>query len=220
MSRAALQAAIFDRDGVLTYFDQEAAMTYFRRLMPIDIPELARRWRQWGLKVGFPSSVEAEVIFWQGYWEQLCTDLGLDDAIRAELQAFDYTSVVRAYPDARPALIHARSRGLRIGVLSNFSLATLEASLHAAGLADLVDAVCAAPVIGASKPEPAAYHQVLSDLGVKAESAIFFDDEIPCVDGARALGIRAFQVDRSAVADDLAMDIIRDLTSLPALLDN
>lgn len=218
MSREPLQAAIFDRDGVLTYFDQEAAMTYFRRLVPIGIPELARRWQQWGLQVGFPASVEAEVVFWQGYWEQLCTDLGLDATVRTELQAFDYTTVVRAYPDARPALLHARSCGLRIGVLSNFSLATLDASLHAAGLADLIDVVCAAPVIGVSKPEPAAYHAVLSGLGVDAASAIFFDDEVPCVSGARAVGLRAYQVDRSSVDHDPAAGIIRDLTALTALL--
>lgn len=215
---APVQAVIFDRDGVLTYFDQEAAMAYFRPLVPVGIAELARRWRQWGLVVGFPSSVEAELLFWQGYWDQLCTDLDLAPDVRAELQSFDYTTVIRAYPDARPALLYARSRGLRIGVLSNFSLATLEESLQAAGLADLIDVSCAAPVIGASKPDSAAYLAILSRLDVVAEAALFFDDEAPCVVGARAVGLRAYQVDRTGVFHDPADGIIPDLVMLPALL--
>lgn len=218
MRMTSLQAAIFDRDGVLTYFDQEAAMAYFRRLVPIGIPELAQRWQAWGQQVGFPASVEAEVGFWRGYWEQLCNDLGLDATVQAELQAFDYTSVVRAYPDARSALLQVREHGLRVGVLSNFSLATLEASLQAAGLADLIDVVCAAPVIGASKPEPAAYQAVLDQLSVTADNAIFFDDEAPCVAGALAVGIRAYRVDRARDVDDPDTGVIRDLNSVRALL--
>lgn len=211
-----LQAAIFDRDGVLTYFDQAAAMAYFQPLVPIGIDDMIRRWEEWGSARGFPSSVEAEVVFWQGYWDHLCTDLGLGSRVRAELRSFDYTTVVRAYPDARPALLYAHACGLRVGVLSNFSLATLEASLLSAGLADLVDVACAAPVIGVAKPEPAAYQAVLRALNVDADAAVFFDDEAPCIAGARAIGLRAYQVERSNA--ELAHGMIRDLSVLPKIL--
>jgi len=217
MSATRLRAAIFDRDGVLTYFDQAAAMAYFQPLVPVGIDDLIRRWEAWGLAVGFPNSVEAEVVFWRGYWDHLCADLDLEPSVRAELRSFDYTTVIRAYPDARPALLYARACGLRIGVLSNFSLATLEASLHSAGLADLVDVACAAPVIGAAKPDPAAYQAVLRALMVGPEAAVFFDDEAPCVAGARAIGLRAFLVDRAGA--ESAAGTIRDLSVLPAILD-
>ncbi len=217
MSVTRLQAAIFDRDGVLTYFDLAAAMAYFQPLIPVGMDELIRRWQAWGLAVGFPSSVEAEVVFWRGYWDHLCTDLGLEPSIRAELRSFDYTTVIRPYPDARPALLYARECGLRIGVLSNFSLATLEASLQSAGLADLVDVACAAPVIGVAKPDPAAYQAVLSALSVGPEAAVFFDDEAPCVAGARAIGLRAYLVDRAGAAS--ADGTIRDLSVLATILD-
>lgn len=217
MSATRLQAAIFDRDGVLTYFDLATAMAYFQPLVPLGFDDLIQRWEAWGHAVGFPSSVEAEVVFWRGYWDQLCADLGLAPSVRAELRSFDYTTVIRAYPDARQALLYARECGLRVGVLSNFSLATLEASLLSAGLADLVDVACAAPVIGAAKPDPAAYQAVLRALTVGPEAAVFFDDEAPCVAGARAIGLRAYLVDRAGA--ESVDGTIRDLRSLSTILD-
>jgi putative hydrolase of the HAD superfamily len=158
-----------------------------------------------------------ETAFFQGYWNAIADEVDASPAVRARLLAFDYTICMRAYPDARPALAWARAQGCRIGVLSNFSLATLEPSLVAAGLGDLVDVACAATVIGAAKPQPAAYLTVCRMLKVAPEATLFFDDEIACVEGARQVGMHAWLVDRARHSHGLEDGNVADLTALPEI---
>jgi putative hydrolase of the HAD superfamily len=56
-----------------------------------------------------------------------------------------------------------------------------------------------------AKPEPAIYRAVLDRLGQPAESCVFLDDGVRNVEGARAVGIRAFAFRTAAEATaDLA----------------
>lgn len=191
------RAVIFDRDGVLTYFDYSPALDLFRSLPYLALDDVRCLWDAWCREHGPPRSAEAERVFMTGFWDSLCERWSFDDSVRDRLRGFDYTRAIRPFADARPALLAARARGLRVGVLSNFPLATIEASLGAAGLADLVDVALAAPVIGAAKPAAAAYLCALDALGVAPGECVFVDDEPECVEGARAVGIRAYLLDRS-----------------------
>jgi putative hydrolase of the HAD superfamily len=212
------QAVIFDRDGVLTDFDLPAAERFFGPRVRLSIWEIFGRWEAMGQAQGFPNSVAAEQAFFTGFWNSLGDDLGLAQTVRDELQAFDYTTCLSVYPDVLPALAAARNAHLRIGVLSNFALASLEHSLHTTGLAGWIDAACAATVIGAAKPAPAAYATAAARLGVSPQACLFFDDELPCVEGARAVGMRAFLVDRRRSTHDVTAGIVADLSVLPRLL--
>jgi glucose-1-phosphatase len=59
--------------------------------------------------------------------------------------------------------------------------------------------------IGLRKPDAEAYDYVVTAIGVPAERIVFFDDNYENIDGARACGLRAFQVKSSAdVANALA----------------
>jgi len=55
--------------------------------------------------------------------------------------------------------------------------------------------------IGLRKPEVAAYHHVVSAIGVPASRIVFFDDSAENIAGARAYGLTAVQVRSS---DDIA----------------
>jgi HAD superfamily hydrolase (TIGR01509 family) len=212
------KAVIFDRDGVLTDFDLAAAASYFRPLVPLSVKEMASCWEMWGRKVGFPRSAAEEKEFFYGFWEAMGDQFNLDRTTRTRLHQFDYTTCVHPYPEARTALLEARRRSLHVGVLSNFSLASLGASLEAAGLADLIDVACAATVIGAAKPAPEAYLSVTQALGVEPEECLFFDDEWPCVEGAAKLGVQAYLVDRQRVQHALTEKVVCDLNALPTIL--
>jgi glucose-1-phosphatase len=48
--------------------------------------------------------------------------------------------------------------------------------------------------IGARKPEPAAFHSVVADMGVAPDRVLFFDDSAENVAAARACGLRAVEV--------------------------
>ena len=120
---------------------------------------------------------------------------------------------------ARPALELVRASGRKTGVLSNFSLASLEPSLAAAGLIDLVDGICAAHVLGAAKPAAEAYHAIADALGCPPAACVMLDDEPACVEGARAAGMRAYLVDRSRAGHDLERGVVADCSALAELLD-
>ena len=214
-----LQAVVLDRDGVLTYFDLKAAAQFFGPRLPLSLPEIFARWEALGRQHGFPRSAPEEQQFFRRLWHGLADEFGLNAATRTELLEFDYTVYVLPFPEVRTALEEIKARGLRVGVLSNFSLASLDDSLRAAGLSDLVDVACASTVIGHAKPEPAAYVLTAQALGVPPVACLFLDDEAACVDGARAVGMAAVQVDRRRGADDLAQPVLADLRGLRALLD-
>lgn len=212
------RAVIFDRDGVLLDFDLEAAAAFFEPLISVSLEELIELWREWGRRVGFPATLAEEQRFWDGVWRFVAERLNLDPIVQRKLEQFNYTSILYSYPDARPALEKAREHGLRVGVLSNFSLASIDASLEAVGLAHLVDVTAAAPVIGSAKPDPEAYHYVLRRLETRPEETLFFDNKRAHVEGARALGMRAFLVDRQQQRDRLDDGVVRDLSPLSQIL--
>src|SRR5687768_11659589 len=98
-----IRAVIFDRDGVLTYFDLEPAQLYFRALLGVELETLIGAWQHYGAEAGFPRSVDEEALFWDRYWQHVCTDLDVSAETQSQAAAFDYCSVVRPFPDARPA---------------------------------------------------------------------------------------------------------------------
>ncbi len=191
----AIRAVIFDRDGVLTYFDF-APILEILRAVPLPFDEVRARWDVWCSRSAPPASIDAEEAHLSGFWMSLAEELSLDVGVIERLRAFDYKSAIRPFADARPTVAAVRARGLKVGVLSNFPMASLSASLASVGLLDLVEVAAAAPVIGASKPAAAAYRHVLEALGVEPHETLMVDDEEACVAGAAALGIHCFLLDR------------------------
>ena len=212
------RAVVFDRDGVLTDFDLAAGAAFFGPRVPLSLWAIFERWERWGATVGFPKSQTEEERFFAAFWDALCDELTLPAATRRDLHAFDYTTCLTVFADAPPALQLARRSGLAVGVLSNFALASLAASLRTTGLAAWVDAACAATVIGAAKPDPAAYRIAAAHLGVAPHECLFFDDEVVCVEGARRAGMTAYRVDRARPDHDLAAGVVADLSALGVLL--
>jgi putative hydrolase of the HAD superfamily len=211
------RAVIFDRDGVLTYFDVRRAQEFFQPLLPFSIYELAKRWQQWGGEVGFPTTIEQERAFFASFWRQLHEEFALRDEQYLALDACNYTDFVKPFPEVAEVLKSLKSRGILIGVLSNFSLASLEASLDAVGILEWVDVACAATVIGNAKPAPEAYEHVARLLSTPPEACLFFDDEAPCVAGAHAVGMAAYLVDRRQNYDDYDNRMIHNLTGVLAV---
>lgn len=212
-----VRGVLFDRDGVLTKFDLAGATQFFAPLLPISIFALAARWQAAGEQHGFPRSAMEEQAFFDRFWSQTADEFHLDVTQRASLAQLDYTRFVVCYPEAPPVLEQLRRQNLRLGVLSNFSLASLDRSLISAGLAHYFDAVLAAPVIGFAKPHPQAYRMALDALQVTADECLYFDDEEENVEGARAVGMSAFLLDRHADADDWQHGIITSLQAVPQL---
>lgn len=211
-------AVIFDRDGVLTYFDVEEATAFFQPLLPISLEELVGYWDEHIAEEGAPATLADEEHFWHTFWATLNRELALSPSVYARLRAFTYASLLRPFADARRALQFCRSNGLKTAVLSNFSLASIEGSLKAVDLFGYVDVAAAAPALGVAKPDPRSYLEVSERLRVPPGACLFLDDERPCVEGARAAGMTAYLVDRAQSRADLEQQVVNSLDLLPQLL--
>lgn len=102
----------------------------------------------------------------------------------------------RFYDDVEPVLRDLRSRGLKIGVISNWDtrLKTISEGL---GLTALVDFLVISAEAGVRKPDPGIFRMALDRAGVRPEEALHVGD-LPEEDaeGARRAGVRPVLIDR------------------------
>jgi len=110
----------------------------------------------------------------------------LVDVIRA------HTPALRLPASSRDALIDARARGWRLGIVTNGFPALQARKALALDLPRLVDAVVYANEwgTGAGKPERAVFDVALAKLGARAPHAVFVGDDPRCdIFGARQAGL-------------------------------
>jgi putative hydrolase of the HAD superfamily len=125
------------------------------------------------------------------------TDAGLDEIFAGFLER--YPQHWAAFPDALPALEVARSKGWRIGVLTNGTVQQQNAKVAAIGLAGHIDVVSTSEGLGFSKPAPESYLLTCEALGVDPAEALMIGDNLEKdVLGARAAGLSAEHLDRAA----------------------
>jgi putative hydrolase of the HAD superfamily len=119
------------------------------------------------------------------------------------------------YEDAIPVLETLRRHGLRIGLVSNTSR-DLDAFIRHFDLD--VDAWLASGRHGKVKPSPTIFRAVLDLLETGPEAAAMVGDSLADdIEGARALGMRAFLLDREGRYPGRE-DTLPDLVALPAAL--
>ena len=118
---------------------------------------------------------------------------------------------VHLYDDTLPVLRELRGRGISTAIVSNCDHFTRPA-VEALGLEDEVDAVILSFEVGAMKPDAPVYEEALRRLVVDASRAVFVDDQPDYCDGAAAVGMRAFRIDREGPDLDPGEHlVIRDL---------
>jgi putative hydrolase of the HAD superfamily len=138
-----------------------------------------------------------------------------DTLVEALLDAIRFTP----YPDAAPALGVVRSMGLRAGVVSNWDC-SLGPVLDDLGLGGLLNVVVTSARAGAAKPDRAIFEVALQEVRCSAQNALFVGDS-PETDiaGARAAGLRAVLIDRSAsIGARGDVETIPSLEGLPELI--
>ncbi|MDX1838562.1 hypothetical protein DIZ81_11390 [Legionella taurinensis] len=214
-----INAVIFDRDGVLTYFLFKKGIDAVARYVPgFTLEEGMRVWGALGKSHGFPKNPEEEILFFDQFWQALAQHYTLDPERQTALQQLNYMEFIEVFPDTLPALALCKQKNMKVGVLSNFPLASLQESLQRFKLDAYIDEAISASVIGTRKPEPEAYLALCRKLSVDPGECVFFDDEQPCVSGASAVGMTAYQVDREQEKHDLDNRIIANLEALELII--
>lgn len=112
-------------------------------------------------------------------------------------------------------------RGVRRAVLTNGVEDQQHRKLRATGLPLAVDLVICSSSLSAGKPDPRAFHEALSRLGLAADEVLMVGDSVENdVRGASAVGIRAVLLDRSGNQLELAStSVITSLSEVPPLLN-
>ena len=157
---------------------------------------------------------------WVAFTERIINGMGGNgDAAHAaarEMVAFwEVHTNFELYEDALPVMAELRRHGLKIALVSN-TARDLEAFVHHHRLE--VDAALASRAHGKTKPHRSIFEAVLARLDVRPEDAAMVGDSpADDVEGARALGMRAFLLDRDGVHPEWE-GRLPDLYALPAAL--
>ncbi|GGJ73809.1 hydrolase [Streptomyces camponoticapitis] len=150
--------------------------------------------------------------------------LGTEELGDAEADAwFDryvahYESAWELFPDALAALDSLAS-DYRQAVLSNSSIHNQDRKLRVLGVRDYFETVLCAAELGASKPDPAAFHAACDALDLAPSEVAYVGNE-PDIDagGASAAGLAGVWLDRGRLGGRPELVTITDLDRLPALL--
>jgi HAD superfamily hydrolase (TIGR01662 family) len=130
-------------------------------------------------------------------------------------RAWERADRFELYDDVLPVLEELRRHDLRLALLSN-TARDLDAFVAHHGLD--VDVTLTSRVHGKTKPHESIFRALLDRLGVEpAQAAMVGDDLHDDVEGARAVGMQAWLVDREERFPDVP-DRLTDLRALPAAL--
>jgi HAD superfamily hydrolase (TIGR01549 family) len=133
----------------------------------------------------------------------------------AMTRAWELSENFDLYEDALPVLEELRRHGLKLALVSNTNRDLAEFITHHALE---VDVALSSREHGRTKPHPTIFKAALDRLEVAPEEAAMVGDSPEDdIEGARALGMQAFLLDRENRFSDL-QDRLPDLYSLPAAL--
>ena len=149
---------------------------------------------------------EMEQAWWRTLLARAFRDAGEARPVSEELfreifRHFARGDAWKVFPDVPPAIAALRSRGMRLGVLSNFD-SRLRPVLADHRLDDQFDSITISSEAGWEKPHPNIYQAALAALGVAPQEALMVgDDWEHDVQGPTAVGMRALWLSRSAKPD-------------------
>lgn len=219
-----IQAIIFDRDNTLVRFDStrvEAISARVATIAPgLPIAAVLAAWQRW--PGPWPRHADEEPAFWRRFWSALGAGHSLRpaqvEALIHEVGAI-YHTCFTAFPDAPLALAELRAAGLRLALLTNFELPSVDRTLASAGLDPAAfDVIRTSVALGVAKPDPRAFEAVAAALGLPPAACAVVDDLGENVLAARSIGMRGVLIDRSLPPTATAADCIGTLGALPELL--
>jgi HAD superfamily hydrolase (TIGR01549 family) len=164
--------------------------------------------------------LEHDEEIWIRFTEDIVRGMGGDgprvrEVAEAITAGWLHSSNFELYEDVLPVLAALRDAGLGIGLVSNTSRDLTAFVRH---FALDVDAWISSGVHGKVKPSPTIFLAALELLAVEAEAAVMVGDSpFDDVEGARALGMRAYLIDREGRFPERE-DALPTLLALPALL--
>ena len=157
---------------------------------------------------------------WFAFTERIIRGMGCDSDAARDLavemtRLWENSANFDLYDDVLPVITELRGHGLKIGLVSNSGR---EIDAFVAHHALDVDCAITSRSHGWTKPHPTIFQAALELLGAAPEEAAMVGDSVEDdIEGALALGMRAFLIDRENRYPEVA-ERLPDLRALPAAL--
>ena len=233
------EAILFDMGYTLIYFEPPTAIIVQEALRvsgaerSLDEIETAID-VVWGVYyrdtalVTFPATPEYDHQVQLDLAKGMLAHLGLGvggEAIRVHMDAleswFSRPGVIRAYPETVAVLESLKTRGYRLGVVSNWSW-NLRDRVAQVGLEVHFEVVWASAYAGCNKPHPDIFHQALARMAlpeIPPDRVLYVGDSYDHdVVGARKAGLDVVLLDRDGASYGRDCPVVRDLWGVFELL--
>jgi len=156
--------------------------------------------------------------FWTNYNVHILEKLGVEEKRVFLAEQIDELwwecSHLQVYPDVEPTLSRLRTKGLKLGLVSNGFKQDLQHVLGELGLKKWFDAVVCIDSCNCAKPAKEIFLYALDMLGVKPSEALFVGDSVVHdYEGAINVGIKPYLIDREGKIQS-RYDTIASLTEL------
>lgn len=221
-----IRAVLFDRDNTLAYTDVQVykeAASWLAKTHSLNpekaIQTMIEHWQASAHQWSAIQSLKEELAFWRNYANALAPKLNISaESAQTLLQTYPYERFMKSVPNVRDALIALRNLGLQIGVFSN-TLPSIDKTLVAIGIADLVDVALASCSLGAHKPTIQSFELAANALKLSPPEILFIDDLEENIIGARQVGMQAKLIDLTGKNPE-AIQHPKDVLSLLEQVNN
>jgi HAD superfamily hydrolase (TIGR01509 family) len=175
------------------------------------IVDRGRIFGQWVADFTRPHEVSGEDLAWidaldaggltprEDFFAGVVQRLGLSAAVPdlVEEWTHDFPARYRCDPGVREGLIDARAQGWSLGVVTNGDATVQGRKATAAGLDELVDAVCISGAVGVRKPERRIFEVAAERAGVPLDAGWMIGDNPEAdIGGGRGAGLRTVWLSR------------------------
>ncbi len=219
-----VSTVLFDLYDTLAYLDGQLirdARRQLAELAGVDHDGFMDQWRDtaWDRMLGTLGDLGEQITL-------MLSHLGVDatpelTAHLVELENRAWSEAVHLYPETVPLLQELRSRGYRLGLLSNCSCQA-GAVVSVLGLDALMDELVLSCDVRLAKPDPEFFRHACRALGVSVEETMFVaDGAFGELDAATDLGMVSVKVEQPHQSGDYGTSERYDhcVTSLSQVLD-
>lgn len=183
---AAPQAVVFDWGNVIGFSDRDVVVDFMCECLQVSETEFeeANVEKRQAVAVG-----KSEIDFWQEFAARKSVVLPEDWPTQ---YCLTLKNSIGADPAIYELIAELKSRGLRVGMLSNID-GRYTKLIREFGFYEPFDPCLLSCEMGLEKPDARAYQLLINTLGLAPADVVFIDDKAENVDAAKAMSIDAIQ---------------------------
>lgn len=202
MEQTVIKAIIFDVGGVLIRTQSRAGREKWAAKFGMD------SWDFENFVFRSESGVQSELgqKSVKEHWRWLKEHFNLSDVELAQMRQDFFAGDVLNEPLV-DYIKRLRRAGYKTGILSNFGDNARKIWREVYPFIDYFDGIIISSEVGIMKPNSKIYHLAAESVGVKPTEALFIDDFIQNVEGARAVGMQAIHFTDSELVRQQLIDI-------------